>query len=426
MMREDFLHYIWKFQLFNSNDLFSQEGEIVQVLKPGVHNVNAGPDFFNGQVILDKTRWAGNIEIHLKSSDWKQHNHQHDDAYDKVILHVVWENDESIRRENGEIIPTIELKGRVKLDLLNRYEDLQKSQFWVPCQDAISQVKKSTIAHQMDRAVIERLEDKSKKVEQLLQFYKNDWEQTLYHLLCKYFGFKVNAVPFELLANALPYQIIRKHQSNLFELEALLFGQAGLLDLEFEEDYPKRLQKQYVFLKSKYNLKSIEPSLWKFSKLRPPNFPTIRIAQLATLLFNSSGFFQTLIQTNAYNELFDLIKVQASTYWNNHFTLDKLSKQNRLKELGNQSVDMLIINVLCPLLIAYAHETANEIHKQNAIDLLEQVSSEKNIIIRKWKELGIESNSAYDSQALIQQKLNYCDLKKCLTCMIGSEILMKS
>lgn len=425
-MEEKFLHYIWQFQLFNLQQLKTTVGEKLEIIKVGIHNKDAGPDFFNGQIRLSKTRWAGNIEIHLKSSDWYKHKHQNDLAYDKVILHVVWENDVDVFRENGEPIPTFELKGKVKKSKLTQYQNLLKTNNWVPCEPQLEMVDKSIQHMQLDRMLIERLESKAKRISQILELNKNDWEACLYQLLCKYFGFKVNAVPFELLASSLPYQLLRKYQCNLFQMEAILFGQAGFLEEEMHGSYPISLKKEYEFVSKKHRLKPIDKHLWKFSRMRPSNFPTLRIAQLAQLLSQHSSLFQTIIGANTKKEVERPFNISASEYWNTHYRLDVPSANKQIKNLGKSSTLTLLINVVCPLLFTYGSKTDNQDIKDKAIQLLETLDSEQNAILKKWNKIGIKSDNAARGQALLQLKKEHCELKKCLTCMIGNALIKQA
>jgi len=424
-MNEDFLHYVWKFQLFNPHGLLTTEGEKVEVFKAGLPNQNAGPDFFNGQLKVGDTLWAGNVEIHLKSSDWFQHQHQTDKLYDKIILHVVWENDREVRRESGELIPTIELSGRVSKVLLERYKFLKKNENWVPCESELASVDQFVKLQQLDRMLVERLENKSRRIEQLLELNTNDWEAVFYQMMCRYMGLKVNGTPFELLATALPYSILRKHQSDLLQLEALLLKQAGLLEEDFKGDYPMRLQKEYRFLKNKYQLASIETSLWKFMRMRPSNFPTIRLAQLAALIHKNKKFFEQLRETKSIDQFYQLFDVAASPYWDAHYRFDVPASRKRKKKMGQLTKDVLMINVAVPLLFVYAEKRDDELGKQLAFQMLEEIPAEKNAIAKKWKALGMLLESAFHSQALLQLKKEYCDHKRCLSCKIGNSILRK-
>lgn len=424
-MNEDFLHYIWKFQQFNPKNLETTSGEKLEVIKTGFHNLNSGPDFFNGQIRLNTIRWAGNIEIHTKSSDWKLHKHQEDAVYDKVILHVVWENNQPVFRNNGDEIPTLELKGLVQKRLLNRYRELNQSKAWIPCEEEISGINPILKRQLIDQKLVERLQAKADRIEQVFATLKNDWEATFFHLLAKYFGFKVNAVPFEILATSLPFHLVRKHQGNEKQLSALFFGQAGFLDEDFKEKYPKELKQEYRFLKKKFGLTAIDKSMWKFMRLRPANFPTIRIAQLVACLHQNKNLFQKILETNKVAQLKNILGAEVNIYWKSHFQFDKLSQQTKDKRIGNDSLDILIINVIVPLLFTYGRHTAQEKFQEIALRYLQELKPEKNKITKRWKGLNMPLDTAYESQSLIQLKTQHCDLKNCLLCSIGNYILKK-
>lgn len=425
-MEEAFLHYVWKFQLFSQTKLKTTAGDELQLIRAGFHNLDSGPDFFNGQIRLGETRWAGNIEIHLKASDWRKHLHQKDQAYDKVILHVVWEADEEIARKNGELIPTLELKGLVKRQLIEKYKLLQNSPTTIPCANQLESVPPRIINQQLDRVLVERMERKSAQIQRLLKQYQNDWEQCLYHLICKYFGFNLNAIPMELLAVNLPLIKLRKHLHNQTELECLLYGQAGFLQREFDDDYPQKLQREFTFLEKKFGLKPIQEHLWKYSKLRPAGFPTIRLSQLAALLHRQQQMFQKLMEVENFKEIEAMFHTQASGYWNNHYQFDKKAERSHTKNLGKNSIYLLLINVIAPLYFTYGQETAKQRFKDQALDLLEKLPPEKNKVIRLWDKLGIKSENSADTQALIELKKQHCDSKKCINCNIGNQILNPS
>ncbi len=422
-MNEDFLQYIWKFQQFNHNKLLTTSGDSIEILKAGLHNFHSGPDFFNGQIRLDGTRWAGNIEIHIKSSDWRRHKHQADAVYDKVILHVVWSNDQQVFRKDGQEIPTIELKGLVQKRLLDEYENLIKNSNWIPCYNQVAQTNQTLKRQLIDQKLVERLQIKSDRIEQLLLAQKNDWEASLYQLLAKYFGFKVNATPFEILATSIPFQLIRKHQANQIQLEALLFGQAGFLQQDFSDEFPKKLSIEYNFLKKKFGLKPMELSIWKFMRMRPANFPTIRISQFASLLHKNPKLFQQILETKDIQNLKKLFKVGVNTYWKTHYQFEKNSKRNSAKNLGDSSIEVLLINVVVPILFAYGRRMKQQDLIDRALHFLEKLKPEKNNIIKKWESLNFPIESAYESQALIQLKTQHCDFKNCLLCTIGNSIL---
>lgn len=424
-MTEDFLHYIWKFQRFNSSALKCVNGEHLEVKKAGIHNLDSGPDFFNSRLKIDDTEWAGNVEIHLRSSDWYKHGHQDDKVYDKVILHLVWEDDKPVKRANGDLIPTLELKGRVNRVVLEKFETLNKSKDWIPCENDFTDLEAIYISQQLNRMMVERLEEKSSRLDRLLKLHTNDWEEVFYQLLCRYFGFKVNATPFELLSTTLPFSLLRKHQQSLMQLEALLFGQAGFLNENFKGGYPLKLQKEYRYLAKKYQLKSMDVSLWKFMRMRPSNFPTIRLAQLAALINKHQKFFSPLVEKSQVEELTSFFKVEASDYWKSHFRFDVPAARKQTKKMGKQSIEILLINVVSPLLFNYGQVKGDDKFKDRALELLEKLPAEKNSITKKWNNLGAPLESAFHSQALIQLKNKHCDFKKCLTCILGNAILKK-
>ena len=276
-MQEDFLHHIWKFRLFDQRALFTSSGEAIAILKPGDHNFDAGPDFFNSQLMIGSMKWIGNVELHVNASDWIRHHHEIDPAYDNVILHVVYENDHPIKRKNGELIPTLELKDRMDLRSYQKYLDLNKSKDAIPCGSQIADVDEFILNNWLDRILTERLELKSQLILNILRHSNNNWEETFYQILGRNFGFKINNEPFELLTRSLPLNVIGKHKHDRFQTEALLFGQAGMLKREFADEYPLRLKKEYNYLRKKYSLQALELHIWKFSRMMPGNFPTIRI-----------------------------------------------------------------------------------------------------------------------------------------------------
>ena len=421
-MTEDFLHYIWKYKLYDSAQLITEDGETIQVQKQGEHNTNSGPDFFNAKLKIGKTTWAGNVEIHIKSSAWIEHKHDKDKAYDNVILHVVYDNDKQIKLRNGEIIPALELKGKFDSGLYKKYEQLQKSKDWIPCAKQIKAVDPFTLSAWQDRLLVERLERRSDAIEKSLALNKNNWEETFYQHIARSFGFKVNNDPFELLARALPLNILVKHKSSQFQIEALLFGQAGLLDKKFTDTYPQYLQTEYNFLKKKYDLKPIDAHLWKFARMRPVNFPTIRIAQFAELIFKSVHLFSKILEVQNVKQLYQLLEVETSEYWQTHYTFDKKSAK-KSKSLGHLGIESITINTILPFLFVYGKSRADEKFCDRALSLLEQIPAEKNSIIENWKKLGVKSSSAYQTQALLQLKNEYCSNIRCLDCAVGHKIL---
>ncbi len=421
-MKEDFLHYLWRMRKFDQSELKTTDGEPLTILKTGEHNKDAGPDFSNGRIRIGNILWAGNIEIHLKSSDWYLHKHQNDYAYNSVILHVVLDEDEPVFRKNGERIPCLEIKKHIPPKISKIYQRLKQNEHWIPCEHQFNHVPEITKNLWLDRLLVERLEHKIIDISRSLEMNKHNWEETFYQFLARGFGVKVNVEPFGQLAQSLPLKILTKHKTSLFQLEALLFGQAGMLSKEFEHEYPKRLKKEYSFLKKKYQLIPIQVESWKFMRMRPANFPTVRIAQFATLIYQSTYLFSKVLVAKNVKEVENMFEVKISNYWQAHYIFDKKSI-NRNKSLGKSSIHLLIINTMIPFLFLYGKLNSKEVLKSKALDLLEELPAEKNTIITQWKKLGAMPGSAYQTQALLQLKKHYCDKKNCLNCSIGYALL---
>ena len=420
-MKEEFLQFIWKQGLFIKNDLKTMDGKLVEIISPGQTNSDSGPDFFNARVRIGETIWAGNVEIHQKSSHWYQHRHDTDAAYNNVILHVVEQHDKPVQVKNHEL-PTLEI--RYPAEILENYEQLLKSKRWVPCEEKLPDVDPFILRFWYSSLMIERLQSKTGDILTILEQNKNNWNETFYQLLSRNFGMKTNALPFEMLAKSLPLNVLSKHKNNLFQLEALLFGQSGLLNATLlGDDYFLSLRKEYSYLYKKYGLSGIESYLWKFMRLRPINFPTIRIAQLATLIHHSSALFSRILETENPNELRKLFDVSASEYWNTHYSFNKISKDNHTKTLGDTAFNNLVINTIVPMLFVYGDQHLDQTMKDRALQLLEKLAPESNQIIRKWNELGIDCRSAFETQALLQLKNSYCANKKCLNCQLGAKII---
>lgn len=424
-MTEEFLHHIWKFRLFDQLELKTTKGELVEIQKPGEHNFDAGPDFFNGKIKVGETLWVGNVEVHVNSSDWKRHLHQNDKAYDNIILHVVNTADTILHRSTGEEIPTLEIKSRIHKKLYQNYLDFKSSTDWVPCENQISVVPEMIVNSTKDKLLLERLERKSQSILNSLKLNNNNWEETFYQNLARNFGFKTNAEPFELLAKSIPSGILAKHKSSRLQIEALLFGQAGMLFEHFSDKYPQQLQNEYAFLKQKFKLQPIEKHLWKYLRLRPINFPSIRIAQFANLIYSSSHLFSKILELENASELKKMMDVTVSEYWESHFMLDRISSKKQ-KHLGDEAINNIIINTVVPFLFVYGKQKDDEKYVNRALLFLEQTSGENNAIIRKWEELGVSVKTAHSTQALIQLKNEYCNHKKCLNCSIGNYLLKNS
>ncbi|MBW8334415.1 MAG: DUF2851 family protein [Prolixibacteraceae bacterium] len=420
-MKEEFLQFIWKHGLYLKDDLKTTDGKPVEIISSGRPNTDSGPDFFNGKIRIGETTWAGNIEVHQKSSHWYNHKHDIDGAYDNVILHVVELHDKAVQVKNHGL-PTLEI--RYPVEILENYEQLLKSERWIACEKKLPEVEPFILRFWFSSLMIERLQSKTGDILNILEQNKNNWNETFYQLLARNFGMKTNALPFELLAKSLPLQILSKHKNDLFQIEALLFGQSGLLnETLLGDDYYLSLRKEYSYLYKKYSLSGIEAHLWKFMRLRPINFPTVRIAQLAMLVHHSSALFSQILETENPEELRKLFDVKASGYWDTHYRFNKPSGENRQKVLGDTAFNNLVINTIVPLLFVYGDQHLDQAMKDRALFLLEKLAPEENQIIRKWNELGIESRTAFETQALLQLKNNYCDHKKCLNCQMGAKII---
>ncbi|MFC2151323.1 DUF2851 family protein [Bacteroidota bacterium] len=422
-MKEEFLHYIWKYKLYKTTNLITANQERIEILNQGTHNFDSGPDFFNAKIKINDTIWAGNVEVHVNSSDWYKHNHHKDKAYDNVILQVVYNHDKDVLRSNGNLIPTLELKFDKKL--LNNYELLLANESWVSCQNDVQKIDLFTVQNWLEKLTIERLENKTSKINQLLKQTNNNWETAFYFLLARSFGFKLNSDPFEQLAKSLPLNYLAKHKNNLFQIEALLFGQAGFLEDESGDDYYSRLKKEYCYLQNKFNLKPLENHLWKFLRSRPGNFPTIRIAQFATLIYNSSSLFSKILETKTISDFYNLFIADPSEYWKNHYVFNKESVK-KTKGLGKSAIDVLLINTVIPFMFIYGKIKSIPELQERSISLLENIKPEKNSIVYKWGDLGLKASSAYNTQALIQLKNKYCNHKKCLNCQIGNYLIVKN
>lgn len=424
LFTEDFLHYVWKFRLFDHAKLQTDDGEELEVFSAGMHNTDSGPDFHNARIRIGETVWAGNVEVHLSASDWQKHGHTTDNAYENVILHVVYQNDEPLTLPNGRKVPTLQLKDRIPAELYNRYHQMVfGQQSIIPCENSIAGIDKLIMNNWLTRVLIERLETRSKAVIDRLNLYRGDWEETFYQFLAANFGFKTNALPFELLAKSLPQLILAKHKNNPMQIEALIFGQAGFLEGELQDEYPLKLKEEYSFLRKKYNLKPIENHLWKFMRLRPQNFPTVRLAQFAALIVQSNHLFSKILEIkdiNALRALFTDVKVNE--YWDNHYRFNVASKPSA-KTLGASSIDILLINTLALFLFSYGKQHQQQYYISRSLKLLENLPAEQNNITEDFITLGVKINNAFESQALLELKNNYCNYKKCLQCGVGNKIL---
>ena len=421
-MREDYLHYLWQFQKFNNLNLKTVDGSAVRVISPGSHNDLSGPDFFNSRLIIAEQQWAGNVEIHLRSSDWYMHGHETDPAYDNVILHVVWVHDVEIFRKDNSPLAVIELKDLVSSESLQSYEDLfaDNSFKWINCQEDFAQVDEFLLNNWLERLFVERLEKRSELIEELLLRAVGDWEAVLFQMLAKNFGLNVNGEAFLSIATSIPFTATRK--MNLLQLEALLLGQAGLLDGSHEEPYFINLKEEYLFLKHKLKLSSKGVLPVKYFRLRPDNFPEIRLAQLAAVYHKQKSLFSSLQKCRNAQEVYNLFDTDVSEFWNTHYTFAR-SHSHRKKKLSFKFLDLLIINTVVPVQFSYLKSKGKE-GFEKIFPLIGSIPSEENEIINKFLSLRpAVARTAMESQALLQLKKEYCDKKACLNCAVGLKIL---
>ncbi|MEO5563408.1 MAG: DUF2851 family protein [Chitinophagaceae bacterium] len=415
-MTERLLQFIWQFQYFNKSELTTTTGEPIHLISHGSFNTNQGPDFMNAKIRIGSTLWAGSVEMHIHTSDWKKHNHQKDKNYKNVILHVVWEDDGHL-----DDIPILELKSRVPKLLLLRYQELMDSTAFIPCEKSIHTVKEIAWKSWKERLLAERLLSKSKTVETYLEQNNHHWEETFWWLLARNFGIKVNAGSFEDIARSISLKILAKHKNHVYKLEALLFGQAGLLDKKFEEEYPTLLQKEYSIQQRAYNLRKVHEQPL-FLRMRPGSFPTIRLAQLAVLVHDSAHLFSAIKEENSIHAIKNLFAITAQDYWDTHYRFDEVSVFKK-KRVGETMIGNIIINAISPLLFTYGQYHGEQQYKDKAIQWLEETEAEINTITTGFNEIGIISQTAYDSQALLELKTQYCDCKRCLDCSMGNFLL---
>ena len=422
-MTEAFLHYVWQHQMLQPG-LTTTDGQPVAVLHTGEPNRDAVPDFFGARVRIGDVEWVGNVEIHIHSSDWNAHRHQHDAAYNNVVLHVVYEYDADILLQNGKHPSTLEMKPYLHPSLVACYEVLTApSARTIPCADRVGEVSKFLVSSFMERLVVERIEAKSDTVHRLLEESRGSWEQTCYWLMAHYFGGKVNALPFELLAKTTDQRLLARWRDNRQRVEALLMGQAGLLEGYFEDDYPRVLQADYEALRTGAGLKPIGSYLWKFYCLRPSSFPTIRISQFADLMSETKNLFDTLLQITDVKDMQRLFNCQAAPYWDNHYQFNVSTAKAVAKHVGKMQADLLIINAWVPLLFVYGSEHGQQRYKDQALALLSQLNAENNAVVRRWQNAGVSPENAAESQALLQLTNEYCNKCRCLECRIGYQLL---
>ena len=429
---EALLHYCWKHKLFPLAILTTTDNRVVEVIDPGLHNRHAGPDFFNSKVKIDGTLWVGNVEIHDKASDWFAHGHDHDPAYDNVVLHVCGKIDAVARTSSGLVPPQMQLS--VPQHVAEHYEELLRTDHYPPCYRIIPNLSKLLIHSWMSALQTERLEQKTEAIKQRVKFCDGSWEAGYFVTLARNYGFGVNSDAFEAWAKSIPLHAVDHHRDNLLQVEAIFMGQAGLLDLQavperyqqaaLNEGYFARLRNEYLYLAHKFGLTPIDHKLWKFLRMRPQNFPHIRISQLAYLYYSRRAGLSQLVECDNVAALSDALSTQVTPYWETHYVFGSESAKNG-KHLSPFSINLLIINTAVPMLFAYGRYKGNEKWCDRAFDLLEQLRAENNHIVRMWQDCGLTVDNAGDSQALIQLKKEYCDKKDCLHCRIGYEYMKK-
>lgn len=424
---EILLHYVWKHKLFPLGPLTTVDGQEVDVIDPGLHNRHQGPDFFNAKVKIGGTLWVGNVEIHDAASDWYRHRHDADEAYDNVVLHVVERSDMTVQTQQGRTLPQLVLE--VPETVRQNYAELLAEEAYPPCYRVIPDVPTLTAHSWLNALTIERLEAKTNRILSYLQQTEGDWERTFFVTLARNFGFGTNADAFEQWALQLPPRTIAKHRDNALQVEAAFFGQAGLLDddlvpEERRDDYYRCLQGEYAFLAHKFSLTPMNPRLWKFLRMRPQNFPHVRLAQLSTLYHTGHTDLSLLLEGQTREDFHRLFRTATSPYWETHYQFGMASAAHS-KALQTTSLDLIIINTVAPMLFAYGQQHMDDARCQRAFDLLESVPPERNFITRSWAKAGLTADNAADSQALIQLKREYCDPKDCLRCRFGGEYLRR-
>ncbi|HEY0046555.1 MAG TPA: DUF2851 family protein [Flavobacterium sp.] len=419
-MKEDFLHYVWRYKKFNLLNLQSTSGELITIISTGHYIQQAGPDFFDARMIIGGQKWAGNVEIHLKSSDWYIHHHESDSAYDTVILHVVWDHDMEIYQKNNIAVTTLELKHYVAADCLQKYSSLTTPKSWIYCERDLASVTHFTIRSWQEKMLVERLIRKSEAIEILLNESASDWEAVMFYLLAKNFGLNTNGELFFKLAQRIPFSAIRKERGEVANIEALLFGLIGSLQ-NCEDVYQNDLLKRWIYLKEKYQLDDSHVGTIQFFKHRPDNFPTIRLAQLAALYHLHQNLFAEVINCSLPIGFYAIFKIEVSEYWLTHYQFGKVSRASK-KQLSPSFIQLLIINTIIPMKFAYEKSRGTNAEQQ-LIELMMMLPSENNSIIDKFRSFGVAAENAFDSQALLQLKNEYCNFGRCMQCAIGSELM---
>lgn len=431
LLSEKLLQYVWLHRAFNTHDLRTTKGESITIISPGTWNRNAGPDFLDARIQVENTLLAGNIELHLKASDWIKHGHDNNNHYKNLILHVVHESDLNEEDLLPHYVPAVELQGRIPGILLERYTNLMQHDGNILCAGQLNMVDDLTWLSWKDRLLVERWQQKTTLFSQWMDENQNNWEETFYKALARNFGVPVNGDAFESLSTSLPLKIVTLHKHNIMQTEALLFGQAGMLTEKFREEYPQKLQQEYQFLQKKYQLTPVKPHLWKWMRMRPSAFPSIRIAQFAALIHQSSHLFSKILETSEVKSIYQMFDVSAPDYWDNHYHFIKHNEKakegqttpKRKKNLGKNMVENILINTICPILAMYDRFQLNGNYLDRAFQWMRTLPCENNRYTREWEKINIPNSSAWDSQALLHLTKNYCMGKRCLDCSVGNKIL---
>ena len=429
---EQLLHYVWRHKMFPLQEMHTTDGKLVEVIDPGLHNRNAGPDFFNAKVKIDGTLWVGNVEIHDRSHDWYVHGHDHDSAYNNVVLHVAGVVDDNVITSDGKFLPQLQLD--VPKEINDHYKELLETDQYPPCYKIIPDLTKLTIHSWMSALQTERLEQKTEAIKARVDRNNGSWEDGYFTTLARNYGFGINGDAFEMWANTLPLKAVDHHRDDVFQIEAIFMGQAGLLELNtipsqyqrdaLNEGYFAKLRNEYQYLAHKFSMKPMDATMWRFLRLRPQNFPHIRISQLANLYYSRRAGLSSLVECTTIEQLKAVLATSVTPYWETHYTFGSTSCRND-KNLSPASLNLLMINTAIPMLFAYGKHKSDEALCDRAFDLLEQLKAENNHITRLWQQCGLIAQNAGDSQALIQLKKEYCDKKDCLRCRIGFEYLKR-
>jgi hypothetical protein len=422
-MNEEFLYHLWLYRLYDNRSLLTTDGDDLEIQAPGERNSDSGPDFFNARIKIGKTCWAGNVEIHVLSSDWYKHGHHQDTAYDNVILHVVAEDDKPVRTSKGVPVPTLVLKDRIDGGQLYRYRLLKSSVQGIPCRNFIGTLEPLLLISLKERMSMERLEYKSQHVSRVYSQTKGDWDETMFRLLGAAFGLQVNVQPMTQLMNFLSWKLFRRMNAGQMQAEAILFGQAGLLETRYNDEYPRLLQNEFAFYRQKLTLVPMRTDSWKFMRMRPAGFPTFRLSQFAYLISNQADLLYKIKMSKRIEEIRTLLTTHASPYWLDHFHFDQPLKKAASRSMGIDMIDRIILNAVLPFLFLYAKENGDEALRDKVLSHLSELEAEDNTVIRKWRNIGIVPEHAGDSQALLHLSKEYCQKKKCLRCAAGIKIL---